>query len=85
MRILTDEEIVKLLDISVEYDYIDYTNCETVSTVDIRPALKAQHKQDIKDFIELLEAYRFYDDFGGDSAKGFRDRLVETLQKLLEE
>jgi len=44
----------------------------------------AQFKKDIKDVIEELETYTFYDDFGGDSAKGFRDRLVEKLKKLAE-
>jgi len=52
MRILNDEEICRLLDVSTEYDYINYDNCETVSTIDIRPALKAQQHQDIKDFVE---------------------------------
>ena len=42
---------------------------------------KAQRDADKKWMVELLESYTFYDDFGGDSAKDFRDRLVKQLEE----
>ena len=72
MRILTDEEIA------------EFEHYPSYEGHDIYGLLKAQHQQDIRDFIKELEAYTFYDDFGGDSAKGFRDRLVEKLNYLLD-
>jgi len=76
MRKLEDKEICRLLDVSTEYDYIDYDNCETVSTIDIRPALKAQQQQDLKDFIHLIEA-------GTADGKWLSD-ILDELKQLLE-
>ena len=43
--ILTDKEIIKHIDASTEYDYVDYDSCETLSTFDVHPLLKAQLKK----------------------------------------
>jgi len=77
MRVLNDEDI-KSLSWNRERNMDGYLdNCERIA--------KAQFQSDIKGFIKLLGEAEFFNDWGGDSAKAYRDGLVITLKELVEE
>lgn len=83
MRVLNDEEIMAIFLTHFAKQYGEEAakelqeqlpDCNYAKTV-----AKAQHRQDLKDFIEWLETFEFYDDFGGECGKAFRDMLVAIL------
>uniref|UniRef100_A0A6M3IEG5 Uncharacterized protein n=1 Tax=viral metagenome TaxID=1070528 RepID=A0A6M3IEG5_9ZZZZ len=80
MRILNDEEMKALRpDVPMcQQTVFDCSGCSAQCGI----VATAQHQADLKAFIGLLESHEFYDDFGGESAKIYRDSLVESLKGI---
>jgi len=83
MRVLNDEEIAKAIDNIIGKEWRAGWEISECIEDEEREIAKAQHQLDIEEFIKELESHSFYDDFGGDSAKSYRDRLIEKLRVLV--
>ncbi len=88
MRVLNEEELLKAINEGRKKNKRDgrdgvLLSVPTEYMQDKKYALKAQHQQDLKDFVELLTNIR--GTYGPENVASKLDNAIKSLLKLLEE